>query len=68
MISVKSLNVGDRSISDLKKEALYDIEVKLGIGKGVESKDINTDLLKADIRNINDWKLQLMGRTEATEI
>ena len=46
LISVKSLNIGNKSISDLKKEALYDIDVKLGLGKGIESKDINTEHLK----------------------
>lgn len=68
LISVKSLNIGNKSIVDLKREALYDINIRLGIGKGVESKDINTNQLKADVREINGWKKQLKGRDKATEI
>lgn len=59
LISVKSLNTGNKPIEDLKREALYDINIKLGIGKGIESKDINTDQLKLDIKKINSWKEQL---------
>lgn len=68
LISVKSLNTGNMSIDDLKKEALYDLNIKLGIGKGIESKNINTDQIKADIRKINCWKRQLEGMDNATDI
>lgn len=68
LISVKSLNTGSKPISALKKEALYDIDIKLGLGKGIESKDINTDHLKSDIREINSWKKQLKGIDRASDI
>lgn len=68
LISAKSLDLGNKSIEDLKKEALYDIDVKLGIGKGIESKDINTDQIKDDIRKINGWKNQLKDRNDAKKI
>lgn len=68
LISVKSINIGNKSIADLKREALYDVDIKLGIGKGVESKGIDIDQLKTDIKKVNYWKKQLLDRDDAAEI
>lgn len=59
LISVKSLNIGDKSIEELKREALFDTDVTLIIGKGIESVDIDTRQLQSDIFEINEHKKQL---------
>lgn len=59
LISVKSLNIGDKSIEELKREAFFDLDVTLIIGKGIESVDIDTEQLQNDIVKINRCKNQL---------
>lgn len=59
LISIKSLNTGDKSIEELKNEALYDIDIKLASGKGIESKDVDTTQLSRSIKQINNWKQEL---------
>lgn len=61
MISVKSLNIGDTSIEELKKAALFDSNVTLIIGKGIESVDVDTEQLQNDIIKINRCKKQLQA-------
>ena len=67
LISIRSLNPGNKSIEELKKEALFNVNIRLGIGKGIESKDINTDQIKIDIKRINSWKNQLKSTDKSTE-
>lgn len=61
LISVKSLNIGDTSIEELKKAALFDSNVTLIIGKGIESVDVDTEQLQNDIIKINRCKKQLQA-------
>ena len=67
LISIRSLNPGNKSIEELKKEALFNVNIRLGIGKGIESKDINTDQIKIDIKRINSRKNQLKSTDKSTE-
>ena len=59
LISAKSLNLGDKSIETLKKEALFDPNTTLIIGKGIESADMDTEQLQKDIVEINRYKKKL---------
>lgn len=59
LISAKSLDTGDKSIEELKHDAIYDMKIKLSIGRGVESKDIDATQLTHDIKTINGYKGKL---------
>ena len=59
-ISAKSLVTGDKSLDELKEEALYDAHVQLSIGKGIESNDIDTTELKRQIKIINTIKQHVL--------
>lgn len=59
LISVKSLNIGDKTIEELKRAAFFDSDVTLIIGKGIESVDVDTEQLQNDIVAINRCKKQL---------
>lgn len=67
LISVRNLNIGDRDIEELKEEAFYDVNVTLALGRGIESKDIDTKQLNRDIKKINRWKEQLLAKKCSNE-
>lgn len=67
LISAKSLNIGNKKLVKLKEEALYDIDVKLSVGKGIESKEINTVQLKQAVIEINNLKKQLVKKKYSKE-
>lgn len=56
LISAKSLIAKDKTLEQLKKDALFDANVTLSIGKGIESKEIDTTELKKQIKLINNIK------------
>lgn len=70
LISIGSLNLGNNSnivngdykqiLEKLKEDALYDINIRLSIGRGVESKNIDIRQLKAYITKINALKRKLL--------
>ncbi len=62
LISAKSLNLCGKDIDVVQEEFLYDSEITLHIGRGVESKEINIAELKKDIEEINKWKKQLRNK------
>lgn len=62
LISASSLNLGTKTIDDLKKELLYDINVNLFIGLGVESKGINISDIKRYVNKVNNLKQQLVNK------
>lgn len=66
LISVKSLNLGNKLIEELKRDALFDADVTLIIGKGIESADIDTRQLQSDILKINEYKklLKAAGKSK----
>lgn len=56
LISAKSLDIGDRwSIEELRRDAIYDMNVKLSIGRGVESKDIDSRFVWRILFYLNYW-------------
>ncbi len=59
LVSVSSLNIGNKTIKDLEHEALTDVDVMLAIGVGVESNNEQTKNVRKYIRQINKIKEQL---------
>lgn len=51
LISIRSLNPGNKSIEELKKEALFNVNIRLGIGKGIESKNIRIKAYTIRVRS-----------------
>lgn len=62
LISVRDLSLEDRDIEKLKQDMLYDINVVMSIGRGIESKNTNTDDLKTYIISINKKKKEMIQK------
>lgn len=59
LISVNSLDIGGRSLSDLEHAALMDVDVILAVGAGIESNVSHTKKIRNYVKQINGLKEQL---------